>query len=280
MVALCASLLVAGCSASRPGARGQYEQAKDSATQSSLSRPELAVPQAGEKLPVVPALRPPVPLRPPTPPVAGALGAAGVLGGQAAINESESLDAGLRERIEEALAQCADKARADVMDEHFRGRRPTARECAEQVGTDSVGKPITLAMKLGVEQHRVALSCVDEALRKLKPGGFSLSPRYRYDASTGKVEFIPRETVQELLSQGRGAELRGTLEPDVVIHKGAPHKVQGVYDYKFPCVNTSNRSSWREYPEGHVHGARNQEELYKNALKVTPLRVQPYLGAY
>jgi len=274
VMALCASLVLAGCGASRPGARGQYEQAKDSATQASLSRPALGVRQVGEKAPVIP------PLRPIRAPVAVGLAAAGALGGQAVIDNNKSLDAELRERIEEALAQCADKARADVMDEYFRGRRPTAEACAEEVGTDSQGKPITLAMKLGVEQHRVALSCVDEELKALKPGGFSLSPRYRYDPATGKAEYLPRETVQELLRQGRGEVLRGTLEPDVVIHGGAPHQVQAVYDYKFPCMNTDRQSQWRTYSSERLDGVRNQGDLYWRALKVTPRRVQPHLGVY
>lgn len=164
-VAVCASLLVVGCSASRQGPPGQYAQAKDSATQASVSRPQLAMPQVGEKMPVVPPLR---------------------------------------------------------------------EECNEQVGEDSRGEPITRAMQLGVEQHQVALQCAEKWLRELKPRGFSLSPRYRYDSTTGKAEHIPRETVNELLKQGRSAELRGTLEPDVVIHRGAPHQVQAVYDFKFP----------------------------------------------
>jgi hypothetical protein len=192
----------------------------------------------------------------------------------------ESLDPELLERIDEALAECADAARAEVMFQHFQGREPTHEECNEEVGRDSRGEPITRAMELGVEQHRVALRCAQERLSELKPGGFSLSPRYRYDATTGKATYIPREVVQQLLSQGRGAELRGTLEPDVVLHKGKPHQVQAVHDFKFPCVNTDERSPWRAYREGHVHEGRNQGDLYRIALKVRPARVQPHLGVY
>jgi len=273
-VVLFASLLLVGCSASRQGPPRQYEQARDSATQRSLSQPELAVPQVGEKAPVVP------PLRAVRPPVAGALATAGAAGGKGITDASESLEPELQERIEEALAQCADQARSEVMFKHFAGRKPTAQECNEQVDEDSRGEPITRAMQLGVEQHQVALQCAEERLRELKPRGFSLSPRYRYDSTTGKAEHIPRETVNELLKQGRSAELRGTLEPDVVIHRGSPHQVQAVYDFKFPCVNTDQRSRWRDYPEESAHGARTQEELYRNALKVKPLRVQPHLGVY
>ncbi|HEX8704028.1 MAG TPA: hypothetical protein VF815_34670, partial [Myxococcaceae bacterium] len=83
------SLVLAGCSTSRPSGPGTYGQARDSATQKSLSQPELAVPQVGEKLPVIP------PLRTLRPPVAGALGAAGTIGGRAVIDASKSLDSEL-----------------------------------------------------------------------------------------------------------------------------------------------------------------------------------------
>jgi len=274
IVALCASVMLAGCSASRQGMPKQYAQARDTATEASLRNPELAVPQVGEKMPVVPMPRVP------RPPVAVLLATGGAAGGAAVIGASESLDSGLLKRINEALAECADMARAEVMLKHFEGRRPTQAECNEEIDTDTRGEPITRAMRLGVEQHQVALQCAEEKLGKLKPGGFSLSPRYRYDPATGKAEYLPRETVQDLLRQGRSAELRGTLEPDVVIHGGAPHQVQAVYDYKFPCMNTDQRSRWREYPEGRVDAISNQGKLYETALGVTPMRVQPHLGAF
>jgi hypothetical protein len=274
VVALYVSLLLAGCGAGRQNAPGTYAQSRDSATQASLTRPDLAVPQVGEKISVVP------PLRLGRPPVAVGLLTAGAIGGQAVIDASKSLDSDLLERIDEALAECADMARAEMILKHFEGRRPTRAECNEEIGKDSRGEPITRAMRLGVEQHRVALQCVEEKLRKLKPGGYSLSPRYRFDPATGKAEYLERETVQELLRQGRSAELRGTLEPDVVIHEGAPHQVQAVRDFKFPCVNTDKQSKWREYSSGRADRIGNQEELYEQALKVTPLRIQPHLGVY
>jgi hypothetical protein len=133
-------------------------------------------------------------------------------------------------------------------------------------------------MRLGVEQHEVALKCAKEKLNKLKPGGFSISPRYRYDPKAGKAAHIPREAVDELLKQGRGAELRGTLEPDVVIHAGEPHQVQAVRDYKFPCMNTDEWSSWRDYSQGKAHRETNQKTLYQKALKAERAMVQPHLG--
>jgi hypothetical protein len=228
VVVLCTSVMLAACSASRQSGPGQYAQAKDSATNAAMRSRALSTPQIGEKVPVVP------PLRPVRPPGAGLATAAAVAAGQSVIDARESLDSELLDRINEALAECADLARAEVMLKHFMGRRPTHEECNEEVGRDSQGEPITRAMQLGVAQHRVALQCAEEKLSGLKPGGFSLSPRYRYDPVTGRAEHLPRENVKELLRQGRSEELRGTLEPDIVIHAGAPHQVQAVYDYKFP----------------------------------------------
>jgi hypothetical protein len=145
VVALCASLVLAGCSASRTGARGQYAQSRDSATQASLSRPSLAVPQVGVKLPVVPQLGPVLP------PVGVKLLTAGAQGGQVVIDASKSLDSELLKRIHEALAECANMARAEMLLKRFQGRSPTAEKCNEVVGKDKQGKPMTWAMQLGVE---------------------------------------------------------------------------------------------------------------------------------
>jgi hypothetical protein len=275
LVAVCTSLVLVGCSASRQNTPGTYSQAaRDTATNATLKNPELAVPQVGEKMPVVP------PLRLPRPPVAGPLAMGAAMAGQAVIDASESLDSDLMKRIDKELAKCADMARAEMILKHFEGRGPTAEECEEVVGKNGRGEPVTRAMQLGVVQHRLALECAEEKLKELMPGGYSLSPRYRYDPAAGKAEYIPRETVKELLDKGRSAELRGTLEPDIVIHSGEPHQVQAVRDFKFPCVNTDERSRWRKYPAGRNHGARNQGELYEEALKVKPARVQPHLGVY
>lgn len=67
------------------------------------------------------------PVRPLRPPVVGALGAAaGVIGAHAVRDDSESLEPELLERIDEALAECADQARAEVMSatSEAGGRRP------------------------------------------------------------------------------------------------------------------------------------------------------------
>jgi hypothetical protein len=243
----------------------------DSASSSCGKPQNLCTAAVGEKMPVVPTA-------PARPPVSGWSAAATAAAGGAVIQAGRELEADLVERIDHALSECANEARSQVMLRHFKTRGPTREECEEEVGRDSQGQPVTRAMRLGVEQHAVALECAEKKLRELKPGGYSLSPRYRYDPSTGKAEYIPAERVKELLSQGRGAELRGTLEPDIVIHEGSPRRVQAVYDYKFPCVNTDRRSEWRTYPRGSPHGEADQGSLYFKALRVVPARVQPRVG--
>ncbi len=257
---LACTLLTACVSGPRPP--GQYAWTMDSVSNACLKNPANCPPVVGQQT------------------VSGATVASGVgaaVAGGLLVRAGRDLEENERAAIDEALAQCADEARSEVMSKHF-GRGPTREECAELVGTDRRGEPITRAMQLGVEQHELALRCAAEKLNKLKPGGFSLSPRYRYDPDTGRTEYIPREVVEELLRQGRGEELRGTLEPDIVIHEENPRRVQEVYDYKFPCVNKSEMSPWRKYQKGHPYAGRNQGELYRDALRVRPARVQPHLG--
>jgi hypothetical protein len=211
--------------------------------------------------------------------VSGSLVGSAAVGGLLIQPDSE-LDAETTAAIDTALSDCADEARSEVMLKHFKDGRPTREQCEEVVAVDRRGQPITRAMQLGVEQHEVALRCAQERLSKLKPEGFSVTPRYRIDPRTGTTEYLPREVVEELLRQGRGDELKGTLEPDIVIHEGSPRRVQDVYDYKFPCVNTDRRLPWREYPEGHPSGGRNQGDVYRKALGRPPARVQPRVGVY
>jgi hypothetical protein len=71
--------------------------------------------------------------------------------------KARPLETELEEQIDEALAECADMARSQVMLQHFKDRGPTREECEEVVGHDCRGDPITRAMQLGVEQHKVAL---------------------------------------------------------------------------------------------------------------------------
>lgn len=133
-------------------------------------------------------------------------------------------------------------------------------------------------MQFGEEMHDLAFRCVREKLGKLRPGGFSVEQRYRYDRATGITTLISPEQVQTLLRQGRGSELRGTLVPDVVLHDGNPLRVQEIYDFKFPCVNSDEEPSWSKYPPGHPYEEESQGAMYFEALRVEPARVVPRIG--
>jgi hypothetical protein len=261
-----ACVLLTAC-ATPYGAARQYAQATDSGTDGCIRYPALCRPLPGEQMPSVP------------PPVTGPHVTLLSIAGAAKVVQI-FIDATLDGRIRQALEECADKARSDVMYRHFQ-RSPTHEECLEVVESDAQGQPVTRAMLLGREQHQAALECAEQRLRQLKPGGFTLSPRYRYNPSTGETQFIPPEEVQALLDQGRGAELRGTLEPDLVIHlPGQPLHVQRVFDFKFPCVNTGRPIPWRKYPAGHPKQGSFQGDAYNQALGVEPFRVQPHIGVF
>lgn len=271
--ALSAVLFFTACGTASYGVPRQYAQVPDSVSNTCLRNPANCPPTPGLRVvPNPPAGPPPLPATSVPVLTTSVVGAA-------VIQAGHSLDAELRARIDAALAECADAARSEVMLKHF-GRSPTREECKEVVGTDSKGQPITRAMQLGLEQHALALQCAEKQLQELKPGGFSIQPRYRVDPETGKAEYLPREVVETLLRQGRSAELRGTIEPDIVIHEGQPHRVQDIYDYKFPCATSSKRSDWRTYPEGNPHAGKPQGEVYQKALGGEPARVQPHLGVY
>ena len=84
---------------------------------------------------------------------------------------------------------------------------------------------------------------------------------------------VTSEEAQSLLRQGRGSELRGTLVPDVVIHSGNPLRVEAVYDFKFPCVNSDKIPPWRRYPPGHPYADFTQGDIYLEAWGSNPARV-------
>jgi hypothetical protein len=182
--------------------------------------------------------------------------------------------------IDKALAECADLARSEVLLRHrqsFAGLSPTREECNERV-KEATGRPVTRAMQLGTEMHQVALKCAKEKLGTLRPGGFSLEPRYRYDRKSGKTKQVSDEEAQALRESGNAGELRGTLVPDVVIHPGNPLHAQAIYDFKFQCVHTDDSPQWDRYPAGHPHQGLNQRQLYQEALGVTAKRVAPRTG--
>ncbi|NMO14868.1 hypothetical protein HPC49_06130 [Pyxidicoccus fallax] len=185
-----------------------------------------------------------------------------------------------RDLIEQALVECAEAARSEVILAILDGVPPTEEKCREEAERDKKNQPVSWARKLGTEMHKVARECAQRKLSELRPGGFSLEPRYRYDPDTEKWEFIDEKEVRSLLEQGRGGELKGSIAPDVVIHTGDPNRVFAIYDFKFPCVNTDERAPWRRYPPDPPYNGRNQQRLYQDALRPThrPASIQPRIG--
>lgn len=188
------------------------------------------------------------------------------------------LQPAVKSRIETALKECAEQARTEVLLRRFGGKSPTPEDCREVVATDSNGEPVTRAMQLGEEMHRLALQCTQDKLSKVRPGGFSLEPRYRYDRVRRTTTYVSPAEERALKSQGRWSELRGTIVPDVVLHDGNPLHAQGIYDFKFPCSPSNYEPGWRDYPDGHPYEGESQRDVYKKILGKDPARVTPWLG--
>lgn len=239
------------------GSRSHY--ALDSVSNACLRNPQACATLTGKEVSTVQAVG-----------TAVASGAA-VLG---------ALDEKQRSNIKEKLEDCADLARSEVLIRHrkeFENPSPSDEEC-RQMTKDAQGRRVTWAMRLGAEMHAVARQCTETELNKLRPGGFSLEPCYRYDKNTGLTTFISCEEVQELLNSGCSSALIGTLRPDVVIHRGNPLAAEDVFDFKFPCVNSDNPIIWRDYPPGHPCHPSNQGEMYKKALGPNPNPIFPRWG--
>ncbi|WP_157775411.1 hypothetical protein [Melittangium boletus] len=184
------------------------------------------------------------------------------------------LEAPDRARIERELTECAGLARSEVLERYMEGRPPTPEECHEKGNFG--GRYRTRAMFLGEEMHRVALACAESRLKVLRPGGFSVEPRYTYNQQTRKWEFMSAEKEAMLLDEGCFGELRGTIKPDIVIHSGNPLLAQAVYDFKFPCVRIYE-GHWCKYTNG-PHQGLMQDAVYYDALLVKPLRILPRIG--
>ncbi len=185
-----------------------------------------------------------------------------------------------KKSIEEALEKCADLARSGVLlrySKQFKGPAPDADECKQE--TKSQGRRVTWAMRLGIEMHEVARKCAEEALGKLRPGGFSLEQRYRIiDLETGEKELVSAEEERALEESGNGGELKGTLKPDVVIHEGDPLHAQAVYDFKFPCGENGEPPDWGRYPKGHPLAKHTQKSAYARYIAPLVARIIPWIG--
>ncbi len=191
-----------------------------------------------------------------------------------------ALDETAKNSIEAELTKCADMARSEVLLRHegdFKELTPNADEC-NQPPKNAKRKDVTWAMQLGIEMHEEARQCVEAALNKLRPGGFSLEQRYLYDRRTGRKKLVSTKEERLLEETGNIGELKGSLKPDVVIHSGDPLNVQAVYDFKFPCNNTDQPPEWSEYPEGHPYHRSSQGDMYEEVFEVPAARVVPRLG--
>jgi hypothetical protein len=195
----------------------------------------------------------------------------------ATVTPASELDAAMQAKVDAALKECADMARSAMLIKHFPRGGPTQEDCDEMV-PDHRGELKPRAMVLGEEMHRTAFICVAEKLGDLLPGQFSIEQRYRYDLLTKTTTVVSAEEAKLLLHQGRGAELRGTLVPDVVIHTGDPRYPRAVYDFKFPCVNTDRQPEWRDYPDDHPFARLDQGDVYHSALGRNPAMVAPRIG--
>jgi hypothetical protein len=255
---LAASALLVAC--------GSAGYAVDSATSACRQNPAYCAHVAGEEA-IVPTLRS----------VTGETVASTVKGGAEVASVAATLKVlttHTQSSIEDALIKCVEWANDEVNDKRFGGNSPTPAQCQEVLGNDPCGNTVTRAMLLGKQKHRLALQCAELELGKLIPKHFSLEQRYRQDPQTGQTQLVSREEARALLQRGCGAELEGTIVPDVVIHSGNPLEALAVYDLKFPCP-FSNEPSWRDYEEGHPHHGSNQGDIYRNFLRVIPKLVAP-----
>ncbi len=180
-----------------------------------------------------------------------------------------ALNVAEKSALDQTLAECANLARSEVLLRHegdFEELFPNADECNEPA-KNAKRRGMTWAMQLGVEMHEEALKCAGERLGKLRPGGFNLEQRYRYDSRTGRWKLVSREEERLLEATGNASELLGSLQPDVVIHAGDPLVVQEVYDFKFPCVNRDKLPEWNLYPPGHPYAGLNQGKVYERVFE-------------
>ncbi len=179
----------------------------------------------------------------------------------------------LQAELDKLMEECANRAEQKINQERLGGQTLDAAKCNEEVGKDPNGKPVTRAMQLGIEKHKEAIECVKEKLDALISGHFSVEQRYRYDRATGKLELVSTEEEQRLLQQGRKHELKGTIQPDVVVHSGDPLKVRAVYDFKFPCIKGA-LPTWTIYTRPPYQDL-TQGDIYREAFNVPPARVAP-----
>ncbi|WP_309891609.1 hypothetical protein [Archangium sp.] len=245
--ALLAGLLLLGACVSTPGRGVPSHYAQDTVSAQCLRNPAWCAALSGGEV------------------ATGPLQTVGIMAGTV-VAATRGLEDDTRLAIRRELELCANQARTDVLLQHrgtFAGPIPHAGEC-KQMTADKEGRSVTWAIRLGLEMHEAALKCAETKLNGLRVH-FSLKPRYRFNRETKEKSLITPEEKAALLRKG-GEELKGTLEPDVVIHTGDPLQVQAVYDFKFRCVDFDRGPSWREYPPGHRYAGESQGNIYQEAF--------------
>jgi hypothetical protein len=204
---------------------------------------------------------------------AQAMAATGML---ATVVLTEVLDQATQAKVDKVVKECADWARADVLVRLFNGKSPTSDECKELVTLPN--REVPRYLFFGEEMHDAAFACVKDKLGKLIPGRFSIRPRYRFDERTQKTTWMSPDEEDQIRRDGRYIDLKGTIEPDLVIHDGNARHVQAVYDFKFPCENTDDQPRWRAGPK--PDGSEDQDLLYERRLGKRPAMVVPILGIF
>ncbi|WP_338864460.1 hypothetical protein [Myxococcus stipitatus] len=129
-------------------------------------------------------------------------------------------------RVEQILVQCAQAADQEINErEYGLGKKPDDAEC-ERVVRNVDGKPLRRRMELGTMKHERAFACVQRELLRLFPDNIAVEPRYRLDPASGRFFVTDRWA--------------GSLRPDIVVHASKDlHRIQCVYDFKFPCTAAS-----------------------------------------
>lgn len=131
-------------------------------------------------------------------------------------------------------------------------------------------------MELGKEKHKESFKCIEETLGDLIPRHLLIEQRYRLDRARGRVKPMSKEEVDRLVRLGQKGELKGTVEPDVLIHSGDPSQARFVYEFKFPCTEGAS-TTWTTYPWG-PHKGLSQRLVYWDAFGVKPGLVKPGKG--
>ncbi|MFE8603260.1 hypothetical protein [Archangium violaceum] len=258
---LVAGCLLLGACASTLGREAPRQYALDSMSASCLKNPLYCATVSGREVATGPVQT-----------VGAAVASAAAVG--------HALSPEMMTSIKAEMEKCADKARTDVLSRlkgTFEGLVPKEAEC-KAMTVDVQGRSVTWAIRLGLEMHEVALACAHAKLGELGLK-FSLKQRYRFNWETKEKSLISPEELAKLLRQG-GEELKGTLEPDVVIHMGDPLLVLPVYDFKFRCVSFEKGPEWRRYPVGHRYAGRLQGAIYREAFGPEVHLIGPRKGMF